>query len=469
MDIFRKIFVTFSEKDPEAITSFGKSQSRKYGSFVSVSGCQAFQKSSSHQNRMESVHNPNHATPFWGTIFHIIFLSGISPVILLPSSFIVVRLLTGSTTMVFIFMFYLYSTYMLVWSANEMCKLKLISSVSYSDLMYEAFDLGPFFLKPLARTAQLSVSCIIILGWYCSCIILGLLVIDHLQTLCQSWLHTYLAIQNIVCIIVIPVLLLNLVRRFKFLEPCSTLGCLLNMTAILLVFLNATNDSMPWNLRSTFGSVEKIPKLMGVIFGDISISGLVTSLKDDIKLPNKFEASCESLSIAYVIIFAMYFGISLFFCLEYGTHVPEEVIDIIPTNLITCLITSIMNVTGLYLLIPIAVYLPLDMLWNNMLRERTKLLRHKFTWKYVFRALLVIMIFLVVCIHINVSFILSFFGTVTSSLDGLVFPTIIHSLMVWRGGQNSLKTALILMKNLIMLMFGLVLTLAGILDCVGPS
>lgn len=219
----------------------------------------------------------------WRAVFHIIFYSARSPVLLLSSSVIVVRILTRSVIMVFIFVFYLYTTLMLVWSANEVCKLKLMSSVSYSNLVYEAFDLGPFFLRPLARTAQSLLSCIIILGWYGSCILLGLLVMNNLQTLCQSWLHTYFAIQNIVCIIVIPVLLLNLIRRLKFLELCSTLGCVLNMAAVWLVLLYATTDSIPRNLKRTYGSVEKVPQLMGVIFGNINITGMVMSLKNEMK------------------------------------------------------------------------------------------------------------------------------------------------------------------------------------------
>lgn len=406
-----------------------------------------------------------HPTSFWGTIFHIIFLSCGSPVLLLPSTFVVVGFVTGSVTMLFIFLFYLYTTHMLIWSSNQICKLKKVPSVSYSNLVFEAFDMGPPSVKPLAKSAQLLLSWILICGWYGTCILLGLLMVENLQTLCASWI-TPLTAQKIVIIISVPVLLLNLIRRLKFLEPFSILGFLLNMAAIFLVLYYAITDSVPWSWRTSNGSIEKVPQLMGVILGNINNTGIVMSLKNEMKHPEKFEAPYGALSLAYGIVFIIYFSMCIFFFLKYGANVPPNIINLLPSNDILSLLTTIMNVTGLYLLFPITLYVPLYVLWNDVLRERTKFLRFKFAWQYAVRILLILLILFLVYINLNVSFVLSFFGTVTSSLDSLAFPIITHSLVVWKVCDHDSKTTLILMKNVVMLIIGLVLTVAGILDCI---
>lgn len=406
-----------------------------------------------------------HPTTFWGTIFHLVFLSAGTPALLMPSKFIQAGFLFGTAFMILIFVFYVHCMLMLLWTAYEVCKIKRVSSLTYANLVYEVFNLGPPILRPLASFSRYLVSCIFFVGWYGTSITIYVLMVQNLQTICSTWLKIDFSTTQMVLIIFFPLLALNMIRNLRFLEPCSTLGFLCNFITMLLVLYYSLTESTDWRVENEIGSMNAVPIFIGTIFFNINITGLMMSLRNEMKHPSKFGAPIGVMTISYTIIFSSFFIFSIYFSLKYGVNIPSNAIDLIPSNLVSSLITYSLYVLGHLLLIPLMLYVPMEIVWNDILRGRHKKYGHKLVWEYSLRIILVIVSAFVTSINPNVSFFLSLAGLITSSIDSIMFPAVLESIIEWKVGKRGLRTVIIFVKNFGIFMLGFSLVIAGIFNC----
>lgn len=439
---------------------------------------QAFDDTSSSSSNSTSIYldNPQqngvpikripikHHTSFWGTIFHMIFLSAGCPVLLIPGAFANVGLLYGSITMVIVFVIYVYKMRTLLRAATEMCALKQVSCMSYSDLVFAAFDSGPNFVQPLASAAKLFMNLVFILEWYGSCILICFLMAHNLQTICSHWLALNLSIQTVVLCMFIPLVALNLIRRLKFLEPCSIMGFAFTLVAVFLVLYYSVTDET-WAKTYEPASLANISTYMGVLFTNINVTGAIISLKYEMKHPEKFESRIGVLTISYSIIFTMYFVLGVYFYFKYGTAVPQNSTDIIPENMLLSLCTLVSNILGLYLSFPLTLYVPLDIIWKDLLGKRKKLISYKIIWEYLLRIFMVTIIASVAYINLDLTFIVSLFGTVFSCIDSILTPAVIQCLVDWKLRERGLRSLAIMAKNFIFFIFGLLVMWVGIMSC----
>lgn len=430
----------------------------------------AFQKSleiliSNNNSDSSTQEQIKHPASFWGTIFHLIFLSAGCPVLLIPKVFITTGYLAGSITLLLIFAFYVYCMRMLLWSTQQMCNLKQLPMLTYSDLVYQAFHTGPPLARILATSAWLVSICNFFLSWYGGCILLLVLIADNLKTVGSSWLNIDLE-NGMVLLLFVPILILNLIRTLKFLEPCSIAGFIFNFMTILIVLYYSIADPAPWEGKYQVNSWNNVPALMGVVFLNINVTGLIISLKNEMKHPEKFEAPLGVMTISYSFIFIMYFLFSVFFSLKYGVKVPTNALGIIPSNLVLYFVTVILYVIGLYLLFPLILYVPLNAILKGLFTKH-KLEVHGTLYEYGFRIILVLVAVFFAYLNPNISFFVTLFGTVGTSIDSIIFPALVHSLVIWKVAGRSIKTGLILVKNMILFILGLGLIVAGIQNSFG--
>lgn len=406
--------------------------------------------------------NTKHPTSFWGTIFHLIFLSAGSTVLLIPNAFMATGLIGGTITMLLIFSFYVHCMRMLLWSAQQICQLKRVTHMSYADLVYETFDTGPPFARSLACTAWLLISCVFCLAWYGSCVLILVLIADNLQTICSSWLNLDLQMNGIVLLLFIPVLILNLIRKLKFLEPCSVLGFIFNSIAILMVLYYSITDPAPWRGQNQLVSWDSVPLLVGIIFVNINVTGLIISFKNEMEHPEKFETPLGVMTISYSTIFTMFFIFSIFFGMKYGTSVPPNALAVIPSHSLLYFIAIIFYVIGLYLLFPLILYVPLNVILKALYSKHKELMRYKVVCEYALRTFLIALAVFLAYLNPNINFFVTLFGTVGTSIDSIIYPCMVHSLVVWKVCAGSKTTIFILLKNFILIILGLGLIVGAI-------
>lgn len=421
--------------------------------------------------KQESKYNPfnhvdvKHPSTFWGTIFHLVFLSAGTPALLMPGQFVQAGFLYGTLTMLLVFLFYVHCMRMLLWTSYQVCKIKRVSSLTYSTLVYEVFNFGPPFLQPLATFARYLVSCIFIFGWYGTGVLIYVLMVQNLQTICSNWLKIDFSVLQMVLIVSLPVLGLNMIRNLKFLEPCSTLGFLCNIISILLVLYYSLTDATGWKIENQVGSLDAVPLFIGTIFFNLNVTGLIMSLRNEMKHPKTFTAPIGVMTISYSIIFACFFIVSIFFVLRYGVSLPNNTINVVPPTLVLSLITFVFYVLGHFLLIPLEMYVPMEIIWIDLLQGRHKMYGHKIVWEYLLRIFLVLLAAFLTSIHPNVDFFLSLVGLITSSIDTILFPAVMESIVEWKVGKRGKRTVFVLVKNLALFTLSLCLVIAGIYNC----
>lgn len=406
--------------------------------------------------------NTKHPTSFWGTIFHLIFLSAGSTVLLIPNAFIATGVVGGPITVLLIFLLYVHCMRMLLWSSKQICEIKRVTILSYSDLVFETFNAGPPFAKSLAFTAWFFINCNFFLAWYGTCVLLLVLIADNLQTISSNWLNVNLPTNQIVLPLFVPVLILNLIRKLKFLEPCSVLGFIFNLVAILIVIFYSITDPAPWKFQDKIVSWESIPLLVGITFVTINITGLIISLKSEMKHPEKFQAPLGVMNISYITIFTLFIIFSMFFGLKYGTSLPTNAIAVIPSNLLLYFAAVICFVLGLYLLFPLVLYVPLNVILRALEGRHKELMRYKVVCEYALRIFLIALAIILAYLNPNVNFFVTLFGTVGTTIDSILYPCMIQSLVVWKVCAAGKATIFILFKNFILILFGLGLMVAAV-------
>lgn len=410
-----------------------------------------------------------HPTSFGGTIFHIIFLSGTSTILLIPPVFTAVGLIPGSVTILVTFSFYFYSMRMLIWCADEMCHHKEIRRISYVDLLYETFSMGPAFLRPFASSARIIMSIIFIGGWFGGCIFISLLMAQISVVICNNWSTITLTVDNFLLILLVPTLILNMIRTLKFLEPVSVLGFIINLLTMLLVVYYGVTNSASWEGSTLYGSLHKIPLLIASMFSNMNLTGIMLSLKSEMKHPKKFTAPWGVMTISYGILLTFYLLLTLFFAFKFGSKLPTNAVNLMPPNIQLSFVTFIVYVVGQFLIYPIVLYVPLSVLRNQLVGKGKLLGSHEVTWDYALRIFLTILAVVLAYVSPGITFFLSLFGSVISSLDSIILPAVMQTIIKWKLSKVGGEIIWILLKNSVIVIVGLYLIVRGIMDCIVES
>lgn len=118
--------------------------------------------------------------------------------------------------------------HMLVRCSHELCRRKLVPSLSFPEVCYNAFDTGPVGLRKYAHMARQTINlflCITQLGFCC---VYFVFVAVNLQEVVTHYFMKF-DIRFYLLLLLIPMIALNFLKNLKYLTPVSLFASILTV------------------------------------------------------------------------------------------------------------------------------------------------------------------------------------------------------------------------------------------------
>lgn len=420
---------------------------------------------------LEKPYNPHehcsveHPTSFWGMVFHTIILMAGPGVLSIPTLFVQTGYLSAAILMPCIFYLYVHNTHMILCSEYQQCKTMRIPTLPYAQVVYHVFN-GHKFSRWFSKWSRRLLYIDFFIVWYSYYCYNFIIVSQNLQVLLHNMFHIEVSITTLLEIITIPMLLLACVPKLKHLVPVSFVGMVANGVSLVLIVYFVFSDPTPWNIPSMVGPLSSVPVFIGAVLININISGMLITLKNEMKEPHRFSNTWFGVMIvSFTPTSALYTAFSLICALKYGDSVKPSVIQNLPQNDLLAQIGVALSSLAIICQQPLILVVAYDVIWHQILKKQLKS-EHPLAWEYVLRIVLVLLAFVISVVLPNIFLFLLIGGAVGTSIDSLILPGLMYTIVKWKMGGSRRKFWFIFIKNIIIILFAVALAIIGCIDCV---
>ncbi|KAK7598174.1 hypothetical protein V9T40_006409 [Parthenolecanium corni] len=419
--------------------------------------------------------NTDHPTSFWGTVFHLVIISFGPATLTLPKSFQAAGYIVGFAITLIIVYLYAYNMHMLVCSEYKLCKLKRVPHMTYSETLHVAISEGPEGIRWLASYCRFFIYVIFIVEWLGCCSLTVVLLSENLQTIYRfvyehpvtSSSATEAELRTIMLCLMVPMMLLASIRKLNYLVPFSVAATTINAFCMLVIVYYIIVEPWPKELSRGFQSVTNVPHIAGAVLFNLSAAGIIMPLKNEMKNPRKFGNGFSVLVVSYIPVSISYAIFGLICSLKYGDTLKASVIQNLPGDQLLGQVAIALSTVTMAFIFPLPVYIVVDVLWNDILRDKHEKLNCLVLWEFALRGVIVVISFLAAYLVPNIPLFLSFSGTVCTSIDGIIVPAVIEMLVVWRLSPSKSKFFVpTVFKNISIIVLGFVLIVTGSMTCV---
>lgn len=405
------------------------------------------------------------STSSWDSV-NLLLLVCAGPIVFgLPRGFVHVGYLIGSILMVLLILLYTYNMHLVVWTEYQICKIQKVPSMSYPDVLYSSFKMGPRWVRPIAPVARYLLCWTQKMLWFGWSHYSYLFIRLYLQATIEKVAGPRIDEAILSPILIIPLLLLCWVPNLKYLACFSQIANLANVMTMVIVLYYVTSDPLPWLSFHPIGNHHAIPQFIGVILLSIKSAAILMPIKNQMKRPGDFDGEHSVLMSTYSPICLIYPCFSLICALRYGSDIRLSVLENLPEDSFTNL-TFILVTVAYMLQFPLIMYVPFDLIWNTMLKERKKKIRAPKFWEYTLRTVLVLLSYLLSAEVANITVFVAACGTIATSVDSFLLPAIMQTLVLWKTSQRKSIFCCTMVKNAFVIAMAVVLIILGVFDCV---
>lgn len=347
---------------------------------------------------------------------------------------------------------------MIVDGEYVLCKRSRRTKMSYTEVVYRAFRTGPKCLRWMASYSKNLIYAALICIWGGGNAIYVLLISENVRSSLFYFYKYECSDRFIILWLVVPLVLLCWIPNLKLMVFYSSFSNTVNLCCILIISYMAAQGLFPLADRNAFGHLDKLPYFLGVIFVTVNGTGLLMSLKNQMRNPRKFRSKAGVLNVSYVTTGTSYALFGLLCYLKYGSDVKDNVILNLPDNIFTNLIKLLYALSVIFFY-PLVSYVTFDIVWNDNLKKKCSSNFTQKILKCVVQTLSALSSILLAYVFPNVKIFVSITGTVCASMDSIIMPAIINMLVY------SQETRLLPnIKNIFIIALGITFIVAGIVD-----
>lgn len=392
----------------------------------------------------EVDHKPDkNKLTFWYTVMHLL-IGGASPTILnLPATFLQIGYLVGSVGSFIVVILYAYCMHTIVSCEAILCKRLNKTSMSYWEVLQYSFAKGPPRTRFMANYAKLITYTVFICIWGGGNATYVLLIGENIQAVLLHMTGDKVDNRTIIMYLVLPLVLLCWIPNLKIMAFCSVLSNVLNAASIIII-LGITLHNFPFFHNCiAIGDLSKLPYFLGVILITVNGTGLVLSLKNEMKYPHKFSAKFGVINVAYVPTGVLYAVFGLLCYGKYGPNIKDTVITNLPQNVYCSLLLAMYALT-IILFYPLVSYVTYEIFWNeytNYYGQKKQSFYAKYSVKTINSVFSVLLAYSIP----NISLFISLIGNVCVALDSIILPAIMEMLVHWGSSCFCLRAKISMM------------------------
>ncbi|KAL6448191.1 hypothetical protein ACFW04_000295 [Cataglyphis niger] len=254
------------------------------------------------------------------------------------------------------------------------------------------------------------------------------------------------------CILLVPLILINYIRNLKLLAPFSTLANFITLIGLGMVLSYMFDDLASISEREMFGTIRNFSLYFGTTLFALEAVGVIIALENNMKTPQSFGGYCGVLNMGMTVIVILYIIVGFFGYVKYGANAKGSVTFNLPQEDTMSQIIKIMFAVAIFITYALQAYVPVEIIWNTYLDHRIK--NRKILWEYVCRTVITLATFVLAIAIPRLGLFISLFGALCLSALGIAFPAIIEICVQWPGKDFGLFKAM-LIKNMLLIVFGL--------------
>lgn len=146
-------------------------------------------------------------------------------------------------------------------------------------------------------------------------------VATNIKSIVDLYLPEVTDVRLIMLIILLPLILINWVRKLKYLAPFSTIANAVTMVSFAIILYYIFREPISFDGLEAVGELRNWPLFFGTVLFALEAIGVILPLENEMKTPKSFGGNFGVLNRAMIVIVSLYVGMGLFGYMNYGSGV----------------------------------------------------------------------------------------------------------------------------------------------------
>lgn len=193
-----------------------------------------------------------------------------------------------------------------------------VPSLAFADIAETAFLAGPESLHKFSRLARVIINSFLIIDLIGCCCVYVVFVATNIKQLVDFYLDLDMDVRLVMLGLLLPLLLINLIRKLKYLAPFSMVANLLMALGIGITMYYIFHDLPSTSQRPAMEEVKHWPMFFGTVIFALEGIGVVMSLENNMKTPQHFIGCPGVLNTGMAFVVVLYACVGFLGYLKYG-------------------------------------------------------------------------------------------------------------------------------------------------------
>ncbi|XP_052752676.1 proton-coupled amino acid transporter-like protein CG1139 [Galleria mellonella] len=368
-------------------------------------------------------------TSYLDTMIHLLKASIGAGILCMPDAVRRLGLINGVIAIPAIGFFATYCIQLLIIAQYKICQREKRGYMAYPKSMLFALQSGPPCLRWSAKLVYYFVDIVLVTWQLGICVIYFVFVAENLKQVCDHYNLFEASLRLHLCLILGPLILINLIKDLKMMTPMSTVSNIVTIFGLILVFFYLVEDdvSLPDDAYELKSLVD-IPVFIGITLFALEAVGVILALEYNMDCPKKFTGICGLFNLGMIVIMILYTLVGVFGYLKYGNNIKASITLNLPSDQKKAQVAKVLFGIAIFLSFPLQNFVAYAITWRKIKKKISE--KRSLFVDYLLRIVLVLIPFAVAVAVPTLGPFISLFGALCLSLLAIVFPGLIDA-CVW--------------------------------------
>jgi proton-coupled amino acid transporter len=155
--------------------------------------------------------------------------------------------------------------HILIQAEYELCKRKKVPLMNYAAVAENSLSEGPSWLKPFGAIFSEIINVFLVVYLIGASCVYVLFVASNIKALVDYAFDIDLELRIYMWIILLPLIMINLIKKLKFYAPFSTVGNAITMVSFAIIAYYIFREPITFEGKHAVGSLSEFPLFFGTV------------------------------------------------------------------------------------------------------------------------------------------------------------------------------------------------------------